>query len=420
MAESVQIAAFTGGELHLHFQGERAGEAVLALPLSRFVVKMVKVPSESGDDPAAFAQPILQAMSPYPDESLTVGCETVRETSEFKVVLAAALPESSADDIGEALDAAKVNPTKIDALALGRLRSLWGGITGGSASRSARRMVLMGEEDCISLFVLDGDSPVAVRALSCEADLRREAMLSLLEAEDFGGQASLAEIVVAGEVAGEGLDALAPVRRLDGTGDAIAGIAERALEQGTLNALPDSWREMLEESRFKAKLVKGLGIAGGIWALAVAILFGVPMVYGFMSDHQKNMSQEHAKKYRAVEQMRDKVRLVQKYSDHERGALEILKAVCDAMPEGVELNSWNFRRDNGVRISGEAEDASAVYAFKDALIDCASVTIYNDDPETAETNKLFADVVLTGPSAGKGNKQKFDIECRYVSEEEER
>ena len=180
MAESIQIVAYTGGELRVLSGGIDPGEAVLALPLSRLVVKMVRV--AEGEDPVAVATPVLAALSPFPDEPLTVSCETVSETEKGRVVLAAALPESASDDIADALDAAKLNVTRVDVLALGELRALWGQLGSGG-----RRLVLLKGADCMSLFVLDDDVPSAVRAITSEGDLRREVMLSLLEAEDFSG-----------------------------------------------------------------------------------------------------------------------------------------------------------------------------------------------------------------------------------------
>ena len=87
-----------------------------------------------------------------------------------------------------------------------------------------------------------------------------------------------------------------------------------------------------------------------------------------------------------------------------------MKAVSDTLPmpedadsSCIELNSWNFKREEGVRFSGEADTAALVYQFKDALIDSG----------------IFAEVNLQGPSAGKGNRQRFDIDCRFQAEEEE-
>ena len=415
MAETIQVVAYEGGELRSLGSEIVPGEAVLALPLSRLVVKMVRV---SGDEDAvAAASGILSAISPFPDEPLTVSCETVRETEKGRVVLAAALPEGAADDIADALDAAKINVTRVDILSLGELRGLWPQLSDGRTG--VRRLVLLKGADCLSLFVLDDDQPSAVRAITFEGDLRREVMLSLLEAEDFGGAKPLSEIVVAGDVDASGLESFAPVRRLEAGGDRLAlalkGVEERSGELSSIDALPGSWREVLEETRFKAKLKKFLAIAGGIWAFVMLVLFGVPVVFGLLTDRQKGLCREHSRQYKSVLAMKEKVDLVRKYSDHARGALETMKMVSDLLPlpEGsdsscIELNSWNFRREDGersggVKFSGEADSTALVYQFKDALVDCG----------------LFAQVDLQGPSAGKGGRQRFDIDCRFEGEEEE-
>ena len=346
-----------------------------------------------------------------------MSCETVRETEKGRVVLAAALPEGAADDIASALDAAKINVTRVDILSLGELRGLWPQLSDGRTG--VRRLVLLKGVDCLSLFVLDDDQPSAVRAITSEGDLRREVMLSLLEAEDFGGTKPLSEIVTAGDVDVSGLESFASVRRLETGEDRIAlalkGVEERTGEQSSLDALPESWREVLEETRFKAKLKKFLAISGGIWALVMLVLFGVPFVFGLLTDRQKSLCKEHSRQYKSVLAMKEKVNLVRKYSDHARGALETMKMVSDLLPlpEGsdsscIELSSWNFKRKeddrtSGVRFSGEADSTALVYQFKDALADCG----------------LFEQVDLQGPSAVKGGRQRFDMDCRFEKEEQE-
>ena len=415
MAETIQVVAFEGGELRPLGSEIVPGEAVLALPLSRLVVKMVRVSEE--EDAVAAASGILAAISPFPDEPLTVSCETVRETEKGRVVLAAALPEGAADDIADALDAAKINVTRVDILSLGELRGLWPQLSNGRVG--VRRLVLLKSADCLSLFVLDDDQPSAVRAITSEGDLRREVMLSLLEAEDFGGAKPLSEIVVSGDVDVSGLEQFATVRRIQAGEDRVAlalkGVEERSGESSSLDALPESWREVLEETRFKAKLKKFLAIAGGIWAFVMLVLFGVPVVFGLLTDRQKSLCRDHSRQYKSVLAMKEKVDLVRKYSDHARGALETMKMVSDLLPlpDGsdsscIELNSWNFRREDGehsggVKFSGEADSTALVYQFKDALVDCG----------------LFAQVDLQGPSAGKGGRQRFDIDCRFEGEEQE-
>ena len=396
------VAAFEDGKLKFLAGEEKSREAVLALPLSRLLLKMVKV--REGEDPVAAAAPVLAAMSPYPDEPLTVSCEEVQP----QVYIAAALPESATEDIAAALDAAKVEITAIDALVFGEIRALW-----DELGAEGRKLVLLRGVEGVSLLVLDGGVPVAIRALDGNSDLKREVFLSLLEAEDFGGVKPLSEIVVRGEVDVSALERLAPVRRLAARGDildgALAGIRDRAAEAGTLNVLPESWRQMLEDSRFKRKLCRGLAVAGAVWALAMATLLGVPAAYGWMTDYQKGLSKAHQREYRQVVQMRDKVKLVRKYSDHARGALEIMKAVSDRLPQGIELNSWNFKREEGVRVSGEGTGNEAIYRFKDNMAEMA---------EEDGQEPIFPTVGLKGPSAVKGGKYKFDLDCTYETEDE--
>ena len=437
MSIEAQVAAFEGGKLRVLASGEKSREAVLALPLNRLLVKMVRVAPD--EDPVAVSEPILKQMSPFPDDALTVSCEIVRDDEKGRVVIAAALPESAADDIGEQLDAEKLSVVRIDSLTLGQLRGVWNAL----GESSARRLVLFDSPDCLSCIVLDGDQPSAIRAITDRTNLWREVTLSLLEAEDFGGAKKIDEIIVVEQDNGEevsrplqsgegdslsrsgqetaspldedpfnSLAAFAPIRRIAiGSDAALVGVAERSADEGALNALPESWRELLEETRFKRKLVKCLAIAGGFWLLIMATLFGVPMAYGFMTDHQKSLSRQHQRQYAAVKEMKAKVDLIHKYSDHARGALEIMKALSDRLPEGITLSAWNYKRDEGVRVSGDAEAAEDVYKFKDVMDEMT-------DGEGGEGERIFGTVELNGPTPTKGG-HRFDLDCQYKTEEEE-
>ena len=391
MTDSIQVAAYTGGELRLLSEDSDASEAVLALPLSRLIVRMVRVPEEGRADPAAFATPLLQAMSPYPDEPLKVSYETVREDGNGLIILAAALPESATDDIAEALDAKKLSVMRVDALVLGDLRRLWSGI---ETSDGARRLIKVKSPDCTTMIVLDGDAPASIRAVSEGASMKREEMLLLLEAEDFGGPKELKET----------LEFERDIVR------AMEGVAERSQEEGALNALPESWGEVLAETRFKAKLYRRLGIAGGVWAFIMAVLFGVPVVFGLLTDHQKSLCKEHSRQYQEVRSIKEKVELVQKYSDHSRGALEIMKAVSDRLPQGIDLDSWSFRRGESLKLTGLADEDTQVYKFKDQLVAAAAA----DD----DSDRVFKTVEL-GSLSSKGGRQRFPIDLGFVEEEEE-
>lgn len=388
----MKVATFLGGELHVLASESSEHEAVLALPLSRLLVKMIHVPA--GEDPVAVATPVLKALSPYPDDSLAVSCETVSESAAGRSVIAAALPESSADDIAEALDAAKLNVVRIDALAIGALRGLWSEI---KTDDGARRLVILKSSDGLALVVLDGDQPVSIRAIADDGDLKRETWLSLLEAEDFNGPKELVETIE---------------RELD-LDAALKGNLERTEESGTLDALPESWREVLAEARFKTKLTRNLFVAGSLWLLVMAVLFGVPVVYGFMTDHVKGLSKAHAKQYKAVAEKKAKTELVRKYSDHARGALEIMKAVSDRLPAGVTLSDWRFTREGGVTVRGETDEKDEAYQIKDKLAEMGT-----EELEDGSRGEPVFKIVDLGSVNFQGGRHKFEITCEYEEPEQ--
>lgn len=408
--------------------GDGGNEVVLALPLSRLVAKVVKVPADA--DPVEFVTPVLKAACPYPDDDLAAGVEVMRESEDGKIVVAAALPESSADDIGEALDEAKLSVVKIDALVLGELRTLWSKIF-VSGSDFQRRLLVMEGEDALSLVILDGDQICSLRCVDLKCPINREVMLGLLEAEDFAGEKELSEVLLCRrEVSSssdessagaygtlrEELSRFAPLRELTCDDEAaLKGIAERALEAGTLDVLPESWRDVLAETRFKTKLFRWLAFFIGVWVLSIGVLFGVPLYNDMRAAAEKEKCKRHSSQYREVTEMIAKVDLVKKYSDHSTGALAVMKAVSDRLPpDGITVERYTFKFDDSVLISAIADSSKHVYDFHDAL---EAITVEGEDEQT----RLFKVVALKNlkSRSAKSTEQAFTIECRFHKEEEE-
>lgn len=377
----MKVAAFVDGELHVPDRDDQGREVVLALPLSRLLMKVVRVPV--GEDPLVVATPLLRAISPYPDDPLRVTCETVGADEAGSIVIAAAFPESSGDDIAEALDAAKLNVVRIDSLMIGALRGLWSEL---HVEDGARRLLVLRETKTLSLVVLDGDRPVSIRSVSADANLQRETWLSLLEAEDFNGARPLFETI----------------ERDLNLESSLAGVRERASDPESLDALPDSWREVLEEERFKKKLVRNLIAAVVVWILGLVVLFGVPKVYAMRTSGVKDLCKAHAARYREVAEMREKTELVRKYSDHARGALEVMKAVSDRLPAGVTISDWRFSHDKGVTVRCESAVKDDAWELKTRL----------------EKMNVFPAVEL-GQIRFDRNVYRFEIQCLNESEEED-
>jgi hypothetical protein len=403
-------------------------EVVLSMPLKSLLVNVTRTPAEERDSLGDTAAAAIGKVSPFPDETPVTGVETVAETDSELVTVFAALPSAEADEIGDALNEAKVRILRTDVTALGWLRTLWPKIFGNGEGTAARRVVLMDFDDGWDVVVLDGGAPALLRGLGKvgAAELHREVMLSLLRAGGAAG-GDVGEVVVfsRGAVDGEVTELLgqfAPVRvvALDGAGEpglqdgeeffgGVEGVALRTQEGASLDVTPSDWVEARTEARFRRKLFTFLVAAAAGWALLMAVLFGVPIVYGQMTEHQQAISKRHAKAHAEVAEMRKKANIVQQYSDHARGALEMLKAISDRMPEGVtKLRSYTFKRGESITLSGEAEQQNDVLDFKDELAKA----------ETEDGTSLFAVVNLKGPSQSKG-VYTFSIECLFEGEEEE-
>ena len=396
-------------------------EVVLSMPLKSLLVNVSRTVAEERDSIPSAAAEEIGKVSPFPDETPVTGVETVSETDSELVTVFAALPSAEAGEIGDALDEAKVRVLRTDVTALGWLRTLWPRIFVGGGD-VARRVVLMDFDDGWDVVVLDGGAPSLLRGLGKvgAAELHREVMLSLLRAGGAGGE--IAEVVVFSNGAVDGelaklLGQFAPVRVEAVGGDdgweglfgGVEGVALRTQEGATLDVTPAEWVELRTEARFKRKLYAFLIAAAAGWVLLMGVLFGVPFVYGQMAEHQKALSSRHKKAYSEVSETKKKAELVQQYSDHARGALEMLKAVSDRMPEGIsKLTSYTFKRGERILLVGEADQATDVFDFKDALAEAA----------TEDDEKLFAAVNLTGPSQSKG-VHRFTIECMLKAAEEE-
>lgn len=420
MADTINVAVFADGELRISGSGGAGREVVLALSFARMLVKTVRIPVESRTEVLALAEAQLKPLSPYPDDPLTVGLEILREDAESLVVLAAAVPESSLDDLGEALDTAKVSVTRIDAVELGQLRALWPQLQVDEAMRKA---VAIAAGAALVTIVLDGDVPVAVRTLQADGELNREMMLTLLEAEDFGGVKPLAEIVVCGELAGPAREALAvyaPVRQLEmPVPDPVPGIAERTREPGTLDVLPALWREELETTRFKRRMRRALTAAVAVWLLAISAIVGGPHVWNHLADRELAACKAHAPKYRRVQEKRRQVESVRNVSNHDFGALETLRLVCAALPDdrGIELGKWNFKRGDRLSFSGTSADADQqrVYSFKNAL-DALRLSDVTGDSESDGETPFFQSVTLPRGVSTRSAKAVFDVECQFKSD----
>ena len=382
-----------------------ARHVVLALPLSRLLVRVIRLPVEVREDLADAVALQMDKLSPFPGEELSVGFEILNETEKDLWVFAAAMPAAVFEGLGEALRVAKLQVVRTDAAVLGWFRSLCGPC---QLTRPGRRVLLMNPDDGWELLVLDHGVPVLVRGLGALTDdeaLVRELILSLLNVELEAGSAPIVEALLVSkdapppellrklqDLVGVAVRHVVPPSEDSG----IEGVAVRTGEGAALDLTPQVWRDAARESRVRRRVLTGAGIALGIWAVFMAVLFSGPVVYKQLTVRARNDSRAHAKEYKRVSDTRERVNLILAYTDRTYSSLEMLRLASACLPQGITLVGFNYRRDDGVKISGEADQPTLVYDFKNAV---------TEDP-------LFESVSLAGPSASRG-KHKFEVDAKF-------
>ena len=404
-------------------------EFTLALPLSKLLLKCVRMPVEARADLLGAAALELDGISPFPDEVLSPAAEVVAETDTDMQVLVSALPAAAAAEIGAALAAAHVHVTRTDATALGWLRSLWPRL---SEVEARRRLVLLDLGSGWELAVLDDGAPVQLRGIGLvdsAAELGREVTLSLLACEAGGvdvGDVAVCCHAAPGEDVLARLSAFGPVRTVlvDDPSAGVEGCARREAEGCSFDVTPADWSEARTESRFRRKLKAFLAVAIGLWALVMGVLFGYEVVYNMMRDHQKGLRRgEHAKAYKEVLDMTNRVALIDRYEDRSTCALEMLKLVSDSLPddEGMVFDSFRFRRGESVFVRGKASQRESWRQLEQALR-AAPVPRpgKTEDDEGYEAPLLFTEVKPSDSSQNRDGLFPFTIEAKFpVPEKEE-
>ena len=141
--------------------------------------------------------------------------------------------------------------------------------------------------------------------------------------------------------------------------DGGSSVALRAGGGAALDLTPQVWRDQIRRC-VSWRVMTGVGIALAIWAGLMGTLFAGPAVYKQLTAQVRKHSRAHAKAYRQVSDTRERVNLIESYTDRSRSSLEMLRLVSSVLPQGVTLIGFTYRRDEGVKVSGEADQPTVV------------------------------------------------------------
>ncbi len=387
--------------------------AVLGLPSSRLLVKILRLPVAVREDLQSAVALQMAKYAPFSGDDMTVSSEVLAETEQDLTVFAAALPHAAVAALDPWLQASRLRINRVDALMLGWWRQAQQAVA--PAVPAVRRIFLACVADEWDLLVADGSRPVLARGLGTVSDPQAFALeltLSLLSAEAEAAAVPLHEVIF---FTGEPPDALireairqalaVPVRHVrPQQEDAdVYGLAVRDAEEApTFNLLPDLWRARNAAGANKKQFwTAAIGLAA-LWLVLAGALFGTPAVVKQRVAGVKQALAANEEPFQAVQNVRTRAELIESYQDRSLSLLEVMRVVAELMPSGVDLTSLTYRREEGVRMAGEALQPELVYQFKDAI----------------ENTGPFGACTLAGISlSGDRRKHRFEMQAALKTAE---
>ena len=410
----------------------------LAIPTADLLFRAERIPSSDPDDIAQIARNLLEAESPLDPAEMVFSHEILSTDAESALVLAAAAPIVAVERVREAAGADPGAVARVDAAALGLVRAL--ADKAGALAPSGRQPVLADEDGRLVLILLEDGRPVLVRSVGpalvrsdapagaaasavparapSSAALSSALRLALLEAEMARGPMDAAPaLLVAPGGGGAGLigpatAAASAVGRELRTVDAAslatpaAGAALRTKEGAAFDLFPDDWRATLADRRARKRAMIAFGGAAALWLALALVLFGWPSLLGSRIKARQARVDAAAPAEAAVQEIRDRIRIIDRYSDRTYSPLEVLREVSLAMPDGVTL----------VRLSYDA-------ARREASVECSALS---SQPAYELSNRLkvsplFArNDIVNGPTENKGTgRTTFTIRLLFAGGEGE-
>jgi Tfp pilus assembly protein PilN len=360
------------------------GPIAVALPTELVLMRVVSVPTTDIEEIREMASLQVDKFSPFPSEQMAVGQEVLAQQEQSARVLIAACRREHVTRVGDEFHAAGRLPRDIDVAVLGWWRLL---TQEGCVQKEGLRMVLVAEARSAELIVARDGAPVVIRSLGAPSagdpglsarEIADEINYTLTTLETEWGAPAPAMLhvwrsrdvpnVFVDELRAA-CDATLESHVLDTLPPLSEGLARRALERGPhmLDLAPAEWKAALAARRLQRRLAIIGGVFALVWLLAVgALAVGLQIQKNRLADARAQLLalREPA---RAVEQLKDQVRSLERYLDPKYSALECLREISERLPEGVELTAFTYKKYGQIALRGEADRSDPIYDFFQAL-----------------------------------------------------
>jgi hypothetical protein len=191
----------------------------------------------------------------------------------------------------------------------------------------------------------------------------------------------------------------------------VLSAMERDDEEGCIDIVPDAWRADEQASVAKRHFIYGAIAAVVVWAVAFAAFLAVPKAIARQTAALRRDIAAVMPEYSEVADLRTRVRLIQSYEDRSHSALEVLRLLCERLPDGMTLGNFSYEKNDeggssgrrggpgGFKITGDAADSAAILGLKDMM----------------DEEDLFDAARLKGPTMdGQRRRFKFELDWRFA------
>ncbi|MEI8206808.1 MAG: pilus assembly protein PilM [Kiritimatiellales bacterium] len=356
------------------------GVVTVSLPSSQLLMRMLELPSTNPQELKSMVELQMDQISPFPVDQLTVSYEVLHQTEDHSRVLAVAAQRKTVDALGDLFKAQNVYIRSLDAEILAWWSLL---IAHGQVPCQGRVILILEEHTEFSMIVVDDGVPVCFRSLELFHDFTDEAVmheiveemrytLLSLEAEYGHRDSCMIEIWSESEFPEQLINLLKEqcggainLHALGSIPPVSEGLALRTAERRLHHAelVPREWIELQRRKRLiKIGTIATIALLS-IWMAAISV---TGAVFSFQQAAYNRVRRE-AVKYdapaRAAQAAREEMISLEKYADRSHSALECLRAVAIALPDGVELGSFTYKKNEAVSLRGSSGGAEAVYDF---------------------------------------------------------
>jgi Tfp pilus assembly protein PilN len=361
-----------------------SGRCTLAVPVSFGMLRIVDLPSVDEEEIESMVELQVDKYSPYPVEQLQISYETVDQTDRTTRVLVVAVLRDRIESLGEACRDLGLRVDRIDVDVLGWWKSIR---EEGEVAKNGRGVSILCEADDAILLITENGSPVLVRSLGPQGEAPRDEYCNMIAEEteyaltsvetEWGSTATLGcrlwhrdqeqtdlaavlEQTCGFPVTAQALETLKPLS------ESIALRTSEGSEEH-VNLAPVDWEVTYRSKVTQRNFLVATGSMLIVWLVVVS---GFLIALGIQRSGLKKVQGRLESLKAPAEEVKTisaNAVMLKAYTNRTNSALETLRSIAMAMPDGIELNQFKFVTAGTVAFEGVSPSQQVVLTFQENL-----------------------------------------------------